>query len=488
MNSALAGPPALLRGAQEPRVCHHPDYVSSTGREAVELAAMVGLELDPWQQLVLEHGLGERPDGKWAAFEVGLEVPRQNGKGGVLEVRELAGLFLLGEQLIIHSAHEFATAEEALERMAALIEGCPDLSRRVKTIKRSHGQEGVYLMDGRRLRYKTRTKGGGRGFTADCVILDEAMIIPEAFVGALMPTLSARPNPQLWYAGSAVDQDVMEHGLVFARLRERALRGDDPAMAYFGWSPAFDRPDDVPAGAAEDPEVWAQANPALGIRIAAEHIANEQRSMDPRTFAVERLGVGDWPSTDGAVEQKIPADVYAACEDPASTVLDPVCFALDVTPDRSRSAIGVAGKRADGLRHVEVVEHKRGTGWVVDWFAERVPKHRPSALVVDGRGPAASLIPKLEELDVEVIVVSASEHAQACGHLFDAFDQRTVRHLGTPELAAAVKGAVTRPLGDAWAWSRKSSSVDISPLVACTLALWGCEKASAAEPWMELIG
>jgi hypothetical protein len=28
-------------------------------------------------------------------------------------------------------------------------------------------------------------------------------------------------------------------------------------------------------------------------------------------------------------------------------------------------------------------------------------------------------------------------------------------------------------LGDAWAWSRKSSAVDISPLVACTLALFG---------------
>jgi hypothetical protein len=48
--------------------------------------------------------------------------------------------------------------------MAQIIEGCSDLSRRVKTIKRSHGQEGVYLSNGQRLRYKTRTKGGGRGF------------------------------------------------------------------------------------------------------------------------------------------------------------------------------------------------------------------------------------------------------------------------------------------------------------------------------------
>jgi hypothetical protein len=43
--------------------------------------------------------------------------------------------------------------------------------------------------------------------------------------------------------------------------------------------------------------------------------------------------------------------------------------------------------------------------------------------------------------------------------------------LGTPELKAALKGASKRSLGDSWAWARKSSAVDISPLVAVTLAL-----------------
>ena len=475
-SSLLVAPPGSLLGAQQPRVCHYPEYVSSTGREAVELAAMAGLDLDPWQRFVLEHALGELPDGRWAAFEVGLEVPRQNGKGGVLEARELAGLFLLGERLIVHSAHEFATAEEALERMVALIEGCPDLSRRVKAVKRSHGQEGIYLTNGQRLRYRTRTKGGGRGFTADCVILDEAMVLPEAFIGALMPTLSARPNPQLWYTGSAVDQEVMEHGIVFARLRERALRGEDPRMAYFGWSAPFDFPDEVTADAAADPGVWAQANPALGIRIDPEHVAAEQRSMDPRTFAVERLGVGDWPSTE-AGEQKLPEAKWRACEDPESKPLDPVCFAFDVTPDRSAAAIAASGFRRDGLHHIEVVEHKRGTGWVVKRLTELAARHRPVGVKCDGSGPAASLIPELEEAGVQVEVVNAREHAQACGLLYDTVEQGRLRHLATPELEAAVRGAVTRPLGAAWAWSRKTSTVDISPLVACTLALWGSVSA-----------
>ncbi len=66
---------ADLRGAQRPRICSVPPYVSSAGAEAVDLAKMAGLELDPWQQFVLTHALGEREDGRWAAFEVGLVCP-----------------------------------------------------------------------------------------------------------------------------------------------------------------------------------------------------------------------------------------------------------------------------------------------------------------------------------------------------------------------------------------------------------------------------
>jgi hypothetical protein len=475
-------PPAETLGAQQPRLLHVPEYASSTGREAVELAAMAGLYLDPWQTKVLDGALGERPDGNWSAREVAVEVPRQNGKGAILEAREIAGLFLLGENLIIHSAHEFATAEQALERMAGLLEDCPELWARVKTIKRSHGQEGVYLKDGRSLRYRTRTKGGGRGFTADCVILDEAMHIPEAMHGALFPTLRAIPNPQIWYTGSAVDQESMEDGVVFARVRERAIRGGAKGLAYFGWSPPFEHPDEVPQEAFDDVEVWAQANPALGIRISAEYMEQERESMDPRTFCVELLGVGDWPKTraEGSI---ISVKQWLSLRDVDSEPQDPIVFAYDVTPNRSGAAIAVAGHRDDGLAHVERTDHRRGTGWVCERIVELAEKWQPAAVLYDDKGPAASLAAAIEDAGVKLTPVNAAQHAQACGTFYDAVQDRTLRHHGTPELVAALRGVVKRPLSDAWAWSRKNSTVDISPLVAVTLALWGLEtQASYREP------
>jgi hypothetical protein len=99
----------------------------------------------------------------------------------------------------------------------------------------------------------------------------------------------------------------------------------------------------------------------------------------------------------------------------------------------------------------------------------------PPAVLYDEKSPAASLATAIENAGVKLTPVNASEHAQACGMFYDAVDQRTVRHLGTPELVAALRGVAKRPLSDAWAWSRKNSTVDISPLVAVTLALWGLE-------------
>jgi hypothetical protein len=485
-------------GAQEPRISLIPPCVSSAGDEAVDLARMAGLHLDPWEADVLRASLGEVPhkhpwkpgagDTQWAAFMVGLCVPRQNGKDAIIEARELAGLFLFGEELIIHSAHEFATSAEHFRRLAMRIENTPEFSRRLKGgkrgIRRSHGEEGIELVGGQRIRFKTRTKGSGLGFSCDLLIWNEAMHLAEDAVAATMPTISARPNSQIWVAGSPVDRERHDHGVAFARVRERAISGEDDSLAYFEWSADADLTD-APL-VANDPDAWASANPGLGIRITLDHIAREQRSMDPRTFAVERLGIGDWPNTDGSVEQVIDPYVWAQLEDQNSSIKGTPAFAVDVAPDRSSSTISAAGWTPDGHLHVETVDRNRGTGWLVGRLEQVLGRHAGEAnprVVLDPSSPAGSLITSFEEVGIRVDQVTAREYAQACGGFFDAVDNRELRHLNTPELLAAVRGAVKRPLGEAWAWDRKNTHVDISPLVAATLALREARiNARSAEP------
>lgn len=460
----------MLRGSQTPRVRWSPPRVSTLGAEAVDLCATAGLFLDPWQQLVMDEMLAFRADGKFSAFEVAAVIPRQSGKGACLEARALSGLFLLDERLILFSAHQFKTAREHFRRIVGLIDQTPELKARVKSVRTSHGEEGIELKTGQRLQFVARANGrSGRGFSGDCVILDEAQDLDTEDLAALLPTLATRDNPQVIYTGT-----VSESASQLRNLRDRALLGTDKSLTYLEWSASED---DDPAL----PETWAKANPALGYRITEEFISREYAAMshDLAMFSQERLSV--WPKS--ANMGVFSEAVWDACEDPASQLLDPVCFGIDVSPDRRFASIAVAGLRPDGHRHVETVEHKKGTGWVAERVAELVAKWSPAAVVMDAAGPAGSLVADLQNVRVDVTVTSAREYAQACGGFFDAVESQTLHHLGDDLLKASVLGVKRRPLGDAWAWARKSATeVDISPLVAATLAHWATRSVSSPAP------
>jgi phage terminase large subunit-like protein len=455
-----------LLGDQRPRLSSVPVSAWSEGARVAGLAAAAGLILDPWQAFVLDQGLGRREDRMWAAFEVALIVSRQNGKGSILEALELAALFLddFGVELILHSAHEFKTAAEAFLRIRSLVEARPDFERRISRVRTAAGSEAIELKNGKRLRFIARSSGSGRGFAADLVILDEAYNLGDDAMAALLPTLSTRPNPQVWYTSTA----GMPTSVQLGRVRERGLSGSDPSLAFFEWSV------DGAAYDPEDPADWARANPGLGIRISAEYVARERAALPPDAFARERLGVGLYPTDLADAWQVISRQAWLALADPRSVPEDPVCFAADAMPGGSHAAISVAGRRADGLLHVEVVDHQPGTAWVVPRLTELNAKHSPCAVVVDPTSQAGSLIGALEAAGIEVLKPTPRDAAQACGQFFQAVtDSGEIRHRGDPALVKALGGAQSRPLADAWAWARRNAATDISPLVAVTLAAWG---------------
>ena len=266
MTSTLSLPSSAssLIGDQRPRLFSAPPSPLSEGVRVRRLAASAGLVLDDWQEYVLDQGLGRRDDGMWAAFEVALIVSRQNGKGSILEALELAALFLddFGARLILHSAHEFKTAAEAFLRIRALVSDNPVFERRVERIRTGAGSEAIELKNGKRLRFIARSKGSGRGFTADLVILDEAYNLGSDEMAALLPTLSTRPNPQVWYTSTA----GMETSTQLARVRERGLTGVDPSLAFFEWSAVEDPDRPGLALRQEDLETAAGANPSLNVR------------------------------------------------------------------------------------------------------------------------------------------------------------------------------------------------------------------------------
>lgn len=470
-----------LKGVQTPRLFTAPPvFQSSAAQEAVELAAMAGLELFPWQQHVLDIGMRERADGKWSAFECCVNVPRQNGKGGIIEARELAGLFLLKEHLIVHSAHEFKTSRVAFQRIQSLILGHPDLRKRVKRVLNNTTETSITLTTGQSLQFIARSGGSGRGWTGDLNILDEAMSLGDDAMGALMPTMSAVPNPQLWYLGSA---GIGGPSVQLGRLRRRAQAAleagvPDPSLAYFEWS-VDPHVDECPSGCTDhdgvdDPASWAKSNPSLGYLISHEFVRNERASLGSGgIFERERLGVGAYPSDEADTWQVIGEDAWRALATAESAPEGEVVFAIDATPEQSHAAIAVAGRWRGGT-HVEIAHHQPGMGWVVAKAKRMQEEHKPRCWVVDAGGPAGALIKELEdELGITVVSPKMREIAQAAGQFFNAVADQSISHIDQPLLATALAGAQKRPLGEAWAWARRGVGVDISPLVAATNAKWG---------------
>jgi hypothetical protein len=180
-------------GVQEPRFIHSPVHtVRNDAEDAIQLCAEVGMPLDPWQQIALETWLGVREDGsvggarRWS-------LARQNGKNAILEARELAGLFLFGEQRIVQRASG-GDGDEAFKRMRNLIESVPWLDAEVRRSSESPGRQSIELKSGAELSYRTRTKGGARGFSAPVVIFDEAQELTGEQFAAIMPVTSSFPN------------------------------------------------------------------------------------------------------------------------------------------------------------------------------------------------------------------------------------------------------------------------------------------------------
>jgi hypothetical protein len=494
--------------------------VGSLGREVTELAALAGLYLDPWQAWFIEKSCAVKDETffneyteewqrKWAAFEVGLMVSRQNGKGSILEARELAGLFLLGERTVVHSAHMFDTSKEHFLRMLELIEGVPDFDREIDKITKSHGDEGIHLKSGQRLRFRTRTKGGGRGWSPDFIALDEAMYLNSEQMQALMFSVSARPNAQIWYTGSAGDKESTQ----FGRVRSRAINGvkmaggktrvPDPRLFYAEWSidacTAFCLPTCDEHDKQDAIESYAKANPGLGIRISLEGVESERRSLDVEGFAQERLGVGDWP-VDGEQWAVIDEQSWNARADENSFVEDGSIkvIAVDTSPNREFSCIAACGYSGSNL-HVEITQseimqdHRPGGDWVTRRIKQIWERSKPDAVIIDKASQAGSIIDELLAANITVITPTTAEYAQACGSFYSGVQPRKgetadIVHMNQVSLNNAVAGADKRVLTDKWAWDKRNSATDISPLVAVTLASWGYrkvlfEKPKAAVPW-----
>lgn len=458
------------------------DY--SLADEVLSWVDSIGMTLFDWQKDCLRRGLAVSGR-KWAAYEVDLVVPRQNGKNELLVALELAAVAVLRKRLVVHSAHEAATAQKHFGRFQELAERLPEVEKLLPATKTqgfytANGKEHISFRNGAVIDFRTRTRKAGRGFSSDLVVLDEAFELPPAAVGSLMYTLRARKNPQIWKTSSAAHAN--SNVLHADRKRADADDPNDSRFLYMEWG--NDEGTDP-----SDPAVWARSNPSMGLvapgfALEPQTFQNEYSSArhDPELlaeFVREICGVPEPPL--GEVARIIDPTLWSLLADERSKVASHDAWALAVTPDRKFASIGLAGRRSDGRVHVECVWRQPTAGAlekVVEvWKAKKLP------LRIHRSGAEGSFIPPLLEAGVEVVEVTSADVAQATGQFIDAANSDGLRHLDQSSVNKALSGAVLRPQPDgASLWWQRGSSVEISPLVAVTVALGGVPVPVAVDP------
>jgi hypothetical protein len=436
-----------------------------------------GKTLDGAQRLAVELMMAETAEGRWAARSTGRAESRQNGKGDELEVVEAWDLTQRAAP-VVHSAHEIPTAKSAHQRLVAHLESHRDLRRLVSKIRYANGDQAIEMVNGGVIVYRTRTAGGGRGLDDIArLVVDEAQHAQPEQLASANPILSANPNPQTNFTGSA---GILEKSNFWWALRKRALKalagGDAGQFSWLEHSAevvSLSRDGRVLSESPDpaDEQAWRKANPAFGIRIERDFFAEELGVLGPHLFAREHLCVWDpCPDEEGGF---LPFDTWADLSVTDPTVRD-VCFGVSVAPDGQFAAVASAGRLPSGELYVDNVKYEPGTAWLVDdvvdrWERKKVPPRlNPAA-------PEGSFIRELTERGVEVIEVTGREYQQACGEVLDSIKNRSIAHLGQEPLDRAVRSAQRRDVGKegGWVWAEPASGVDISALKAATLALSG---------------
>jgi hypothetical protein len=475
---------------RRPRVELGPEGAYTLGPEACELARRAGLTADPWQADSLDLLMSVRSDGKWACFEFAEWVPRQNGKGAILEIRALAGFLLLGEELIMWSAHEYKTAIRAFRRMRKLLrklgkqvgnnENLLEVDGIRIKICNTNGEEGFERLDtNAELKFIARSKSSGRGFTGHTNIIDEAFAYTWEQNEALMPTMRAVPNPQIIY--TSTPPLAGDSGEVMYALRQRAEAGGDASLGYRDWGLGGDL-EHLADVDLDDEALWEQTNPAWGTRVTLEASARDRRGMSDQGFAREILGI--WPKRAEGSTVIDPAKWASMADEFSQRDRDAgLALGLDISPLRDSAAICVYGLRADGCGHVQVADYRPGTKWLLPRLVELREALEPITIAM-GKGTFAFLKTQLDKQDFQVpdnpeepeagdlAVTGPVDMAAAAGMVLDGVREQAFRVVPNRHLDVAVAGAKTKSSGDTIAWTPTKSDVDITPLVAMSLARW----------------
>lgn len=517
-SSSAASVASLPKGREEARLWTRPlrelTPATSFGFEAVEFAeSVLGRELYPWQRWFLIHSLELAPASfTWDQYPklrfktVLLLVARQNGKSYIMSTRLLWRMIMWDgpeeePALILGAAHKLTAAREILELSISALKRHPEGRKHYLSSPMGSGNEHLQLVNGTRWRIEAASDDGGRSMSVTDLGFDELRQQQDWDAwAALTNTTQARFSSQ----NIAVSNAGTAKSAVLRALRKQALDRIDAQQSWDGDLEEFAARHDATLGIFEwsapegcavgDIEGLAQANPSVGwpnengevlltweslLAKAAMVGSGGEDGVPEHVFRTETLCQWVVAAREGPFSE----DEIRACVDDGSEIAEdsPIALAVEVSVDRSKSYLAVAGWRSDGLPHVEIIQERAGTEWLAGTLSEGL-EFEPFAVVAQGKGaPVSSVIRYIEGAGVPVTKCQGLDTQVAATGFSDRLKRGSVRFRDDSSLMLALAEAVKKSFGDSWEWSRKASPVDVAPLIAAGEALWILENEQLAD-------
>ena len=465
-----------MLGRQTPTQAVILPFNETHGIEAVELYESCGRQAMDWQKLLVSNLMGINDDGLWTHPTFGYEVPRQNGKGEVLTMREFWGL-VHGER-ICHTAHRTSTSHSAFVRLCDILTaaGYVELGRKKKDeivpeksfkSTKQYGLEQIMLTNGGYIVFRTRSEAGGIGESFDLLVIDEAQEYTVTQQGALMYTISASPNPQTILCGTP--PTPVSKGTVFFEFRNKVLSGNSNDSGWAEWS-VYDKPNKL-----DDVSLWYETNPSLGSRLTERTIRNEN-TTDPLDFIIQRLGYWHTYSLKSEITQ---ADWMHLKADGLPDLMGKLHVGIKFGSDNENASMSIAVKTRDGKIFVETIDCQsqiKGFGWIERFLKEACVQ----TIVIDGKGKSELLKQDLDQMKFaykpKIIIPSTAEVITAYSGFRQSIDTETICHNGQPSVTQAVSNCEKRMIGTNGAFGFRSlkEHVDVSIVESIALAFWAC--------------
>ena len=158
-------------------------------------------------------------------------------------------------------------------------------------------------------------------------------------------------------------------------------------------------------------------------------------------------------------------------------------LAVEVAADRGHTSICSACRLPDGRVQLELVDYLTGTGAAVDRVVALHDRWTVHATVIDPMGAATNLRqPLAERRAVKLAEPDAAAVKVAHADFLDLAHRRELAVVANDILSTAMQHLTERQLGGQPVFDRRGAPVDVAPLVAAELAVWGLQYAVTPIP------